>query len=271
MRRQGCQLGLSDGEIIAMEVIAEFLGIDTDKGTWEYFCNHWRDWFPMLGSRANFAKQAANVWHVTQQIPTILAKQLGAFPDVLHMSDGFPMPVCHFKRACFSRLFKEEADYGYCASKAQTYYGFKGNILISSEGVITAVTTTSANIDERDSLWDLINEIQGMLIVDNGLIGADYKTELCEHARINLQTATRSNMKETRSKTFIKWLTSTRHRVETVIGQLTERFNIEKIHAHKVWYLINRIARKVLAHTICVFINKPHGYSSLQFERLVTP
>ena len=29
-----------------MEIVAEFLGIDTDKGAWEYFTQHWRDWFP---------------------------------------------------------------------------------------------------------------------------------------------------------------------------------------------------------------------------------
>ncbi len=24
-----------------MKIVAEFLGIDTDKGAWEYFNNHW--------------------------------------------------------------------------------------------------------------------------------------------------------------------------------------------------------------------------------------
>jgi hypothetical protein len=81
-----------------------------------------------------------------------------------------------------------------------------------------------------------------------------------------LQTAVRSNMKETRSEQFVKWLKSTRRLVETVIGQLTERFHIEKVRARKVWYLTNRIARKVLAHMVCVFINKQNGNPPLQFE-----
>ena len=46
LRQRGFQPALSDSEMITMEIIAEFLGIDTDKGAWEYFCNHWRDWFP---------------------------------------------------------------------------------------------------------------------------------------------------------------------------------------------------------------------------------
>lgn len=63
-------------------------------------------------------------------------KKLGAFADTLHRSDGFPMPFCHFKRAYFSRLLNGEAEYGYCASKGETDYGFKGNVLINSEGII---------------------------------------------------------------------------------------------------------------------------------------
>jgi hypothetical protein len=271
LRRRGFGPRLADSEIITMEVIAEFLGIDTDKGAWEYFYQHWRDWFPMLGSRANFAKQAANVWHLTQQIQKEIVKRLGGFSDLIHLADGFPMPVCHFKRAYFSRLFEGEAEYGYCAFKGETYYGFKGNVLINSEGVITHVTATAANIDERDSLWELLDGVQGLLIADKGLIGADYQNELRQFAHVNLQTAVRSNMKETRSEAFVKWLKSTRRLVETVIGQLTERFHIEKVRARKLWYLTNRIARKVLAHTICVFINKQNGNPPLQFELLIKP
>jgi hypothetical protein len=271
LRKRGFKPSLSDSEMITMEVVAEFLGIDTDKGAWEYFCSHWRSWFPGLGSRANFAKHAANLWNVTQQIHKELAKQLGAFSDTLHLSDGFPMPVCHFKRAYFSNIFTGEADYGYCASKGEIYYGFKGNLLINSDGVITGVTATAANIDERDSLWDLIDGVRGMVIADKGLIGAAYQNELQQFAQINLQTAVRDNMKETRSEKFVKWLKSKRRLVETVIGQLSERFNIEKVRARKLWYLTNRITRKVLAHTVCVFINKQNGNQPLQFELLIKP
>ncbi|KTD72641.1 transposase (DDE domain) [Legionella tucsonensis] len=194
-----------------------------------------------------------------QQIQIALAGQVGVFSDSLHISDGFPVPVCHFRRAKFSQVFSGEATYGYCASKGETYYGFKGNLLINSEGIITGITLSQAHVDERESLWDLVDGIHGMLIADKGLIGADFRNELREYSGIDLQTAVRSNMEEKRAKNFIKWLTSTRRLVETVIGQLADRFQIEKVRARKLWYLTNRIARKVLAHTVCVCINKKIG------------
>ena len=57
-----------------MEIISEFSGIDTDKGAWEYFCNHWRFLFPNIGSRSNFAKHASNLWRIKQNMQKELAK-----------------------------------------------------------------------------------------------------------------------------------------------------------------------------------------------------
>lgn len=143
--------------------------------------------------------------------------------------------------------------------------------MINSEGTITELTVTAANVDERDSLWELIPGISGMIIADKGLIGADYQEELRCFGGVTMQTAVRSNMQERRGEKFVKWLKSTRRLVETVIGQLTDRFHIEKVRAGKVWYLTNRIARKVLAHTVCMLINKQNGNPPLQFELLVKP
>lgn len=268
LRQRGIEPKLSDAELITMELVGEFIGIDTDKGIWYYFHEHWLGWFPGLGTRVNFVKQASNLCWIKQKIQQILARQLGGYDDELHMADGFPMPVCRFKRACFSRIFKGIASYGFCASKGETYYGFKGNVLINSEGVIANITVTAANIDERESLWDITENIKGMVIADKGLIGADYQQEQ-KLAGIDLQTPKRSNMADHRGKKFNSWLVSTRRLVETVIGQLAAQFHIEKIWARDLWHLTNRIIRKILAHTIGIVVNKILGNPPLQFVQLL--
>lgn len=268
LRRRGFYPKLSDSEVITMDIVGEFLGKDTDTSIWRYFKEHWLEWFPGLGTRVNYAKQSANLWRIKQEIQAAFARQSGALSDRLHMADGLPIPVCHFKRAGFSSVFKGTAAYGYCASKSETYYGFKGNLVISSEGIITGITVTSANIDERESLWDIVDNIHGLLIADKGLIGEDYQAQIRASTNINLQTPTRSNMTDIRGKDCNRWLTSTRRLVETVIGQLSEQFNIEKIRARNLWHLTNRIGRKILAHTVGVMVNKILGNPPLQFERL---
>src|SRR5215216_7658859 len=48
LRQRGPQPILSDSEILTIECVGEFLGIDTDKGLYEYFRRDWGDWFPAL-------------------------------------------------------------------------------------------------------------------------------------------------------------------------------------------------------------------------------
>jgi len=271
LRKRGFPPKLTDVEVFTMEVVGEFLGMDTDKGIWLYFKSHWSAWFPMLGSRTNFVKQSSNLWRVKQMIQMTLSDKLNGKTDDLHMADGFPIPVCKFKRAYFSRVFKGEAAYGYCASKDESYYGFKGNVAINSEGVITGTTATSANIDERESLWEIMGNIRGLLFADKGLIGTDYREQMQRETGVNLQTPLRNNMQDTRGKDASPWLVSTRRLVETVIGQLTERFHIQKVRARDLWHFTNRIGRKVLSHTVGIFVNKMVGNKPLQFENLLTP
>lgn len=76
-------------------------------------------------------------------------------------------------------------------------------------------------------------------------------------------------MADSRPKVFVKQLLAIRRRVETAIGQLTERFHIEKVRVRDLWHLANRFIRKLLAHTVGVFLNCYLGHQPLQFEALV--
>ena len=238
LRQRGPNPALGDDEVLTMEVVGEFLGMDKDKEIHSYFKQHWHHFFPKMGDRSAFVRQSANLWRIKSYLQKYLAKKWGAFDDNIHIVDGFPMPMCNFRRAYFSKLFKGEADYGHCASKNQTYYGFKGHLLISLEGVVTDISFTAANVDEREAALGLIGDIKGTLLGDKGYIGK--KSEFLQYG-INLETPLRANMKETRPSWAIKMINNTRRRIETVIGQLSERFNIEKIRARDFWHLTSRM------------------------------
>ena len=64
-------------------------------------------------------------------------------------------------------------------------------------------------------------------------------------------------------------MVGTRRLIETVIGQLAERFHIEKIRARDMWHEASRFWRKLLAHTVCVKLSIDEGHEPLQFERLI--
>ncbi len=268
IRRRGFAPSLSDSEIITMEIVGEFQGISTDKGIWNYFRGHWLNLFPQIKSRSTFVRQAANLWCYKRQLQQKLAKKLGGLSDQIHLIDGLPIPLCHYQRAKKCRLFAGLASFGYCAAKDEKYYGFRGHLIMSLDGVITGFTLTPANASERDTLWEIVNGITGLLIGDKGYLGQDLQQELL-NCGIDLQTAKRSNMKDLRDRRWVKLLVKTRRLVETVIGQLSERFHLQTVRARDLWHLTNRINRKILAHTLAFWINR-HSLHPLQFEQIIS-
>lgn len=268
LRRRGPLPILSDTEAIVIQIVGEFLGMDSDQAIWEYFKANWNHFFPKIGDRTRFVKQAGNLGYWITKMHKACSAELSALTDQTHITDGFPIPICNFKRAHFSKIFKGEAGYGYCAAKGQTYYGFKGHLVINSIGVISHFTFAASNIDERDILPENIDGICGRLLGDKGLIRPELSAELAQR-NIKLEHPLRANMEETRSEEYLNDMKNQRRLIETVIAQLTERFNIEKMRARTIWRASLRLARKILAHTIGMLINQLIGRPLLQFESLV--
>ena len=268
LRQRGPGPGLRDSEVITVEIVGEFLGMDCDKTIWEYFKRHWAHFFPKIPDRSNFARQAANLHVVKRLLQESLATNLNSFNDTLHIIDGLPIPICKFARAHFSHIFKGEVAYGYCATKKERYYGFRGHIVISSIGVITGATFTKANVDERDACPELVEKIKGLLLGDKGYIRPELQDQLKKQG-LNLETPLRENMKDKRPKVFLRWMVGTRRLIETVIGQLVERFHIEKVRARDLWHQFSRFWRKLLAHTVSIKLSLGIKNEPLQFEHLV--
>ena len=58
--------------------------------------------------------------------------------------------------------------------------------------------------------------------------------------------------------------------VETVGSQLSERFAVARIRVRDLWHYQHRLIRKVLAHTVVVFLNLQLGRPPLDLDDLVS-
>src|SRR5262249_62221442 len=78
LRRRGCEPRLADSEVITLEVVGEFLGIDADRELFRHFRTYHTAEFPALArvSRTTFARQAANLWRVKHLLQSRLADWL---------------------------------------------------------------------------------------------------------------------------------------------------------------------------------------------------
>ena len=176
------------------------------------------------------------------------ATNLGALEDTLHIIDGFPILTCHLARARRGSLFKGEAGCGRCASKNEVYYGFNGHMVITGSGLISSLMITPANIEEHQPVEELLKGMRGIVVGDKGFISKDLKTRL-KKLNIELETPLKKNMKDTRSPEFLVKIKSIRRLIETVIGQLDDRFHFNVVWARDFWHL-SRLTRKTLAHTV---------------------
>ena len=270
LRKRGEAPSLSDIEVITLLVVGEYLGFGSDRRIWLYFKTHWPSWFPRLGCRTSFTRQSSNLCHVQDNLRKVLSERLSDSKD-LFLFDGFPIPICHIKRYKRSRLFKEKGAVGYCAAKDEHYFGFKGHVIITACGAIRSIEVAAANIDERDMLSEVSAGLTGDIIADKGLIRPELTRALASSG-IHLHTPLRKNMNDPRPQSFVKHLMNIRRIVETLIGQLTERFKIQAIKAKDTWHLMAKITRKILAHTVCFAINQTiNPDNPLQIDRILCP
>ena len=64
-------------------------------------------------------------------------------------------------------------------------------------------------------------------------------------------------------------LSRIRYRIDTVFGQLVERYSIKRLWARDVWHLSSRLLRQVLSHTLCLLFNQVQGNPPLHLADLL--
>jgi hypothetical protein len=64
-------------------------------------------------------------------------------------------------------------------------------------------------------------------------------------------------------------LTQARRRIETVVGQLVDRYHAKRVWARGAWHLWSRWQRKLLSHTLAVYLCQQHGLGSLRLADLL--
>ena len=276
VRRGGFAPALTDEEVITIEICGEYFKLNTDQDIFDYFQAHYQADFPQLRDRTLFVRQAANLWQVKAAIQRLLVIQSGQADDPVQAIDTLPLPICVYTRAPRDRCFKPVADYGHCAAKKLDYYGFKLGLRIARSGMITDYPLLPARPHDIQFLEELVENFAGAVPADKGFtatrvlcIDAVRQALLQERQGVVVITPARKNMTETLPFQLRRLCQRWRKRIEAVGSQLTERFAIERIRVRDVWHFQHRIIRKVLAHTIGVFLNLQLGRNPLDLDGLL--
>jgi len=256
-RRNSNHSLMSDSEIITVSLTGELMSIDSENAWVGYCKKNLKELFPTFCSRTRFNRTRRALYRTIELIRYKLTKVIGYSYDSFRIADSMPIYACKFGRARFHKTYRGYAAYGKCASKKETFYGFKLHSLIAFDGYITDFTLTSASIDDREALWELTDDKNCLTILgDKGYIGDSICSELDKERNIKLISLKRNNSKVQLPKQLRQQIFKKRRLIETVNSQLSEHLNIAKVLAKSRLGLLARLQTKILAHNICCFINK---------------
>jgi len=270
IRRGGFAPALTDQEVITMEICGAYFKLQQDKDLFDYFQSHYQEFFPALRDRPAFVRQAANLWQIKTAIWQLILARSGQTATEVQVIDTLPLPVCPYTRSMRDRCFKTLADYGHCAAKKMDYYGFKLGLRVSSIGMITHFPLLSARAHDVNHTNALVEGFRGLCPADKGFIDPWRQPLLLDRYGVKIVTPARAHMKEEHPRSLRKFCLRIRKIVETVGSHLSERFAVAKIRVHDLWHFQHRLIRKVLSHTVMVFLNLQLGRDPLDLDGLVT-
>jgi hypothetical protein len=268
LRGRGPTPTLCDSEVLTIEIVGEFLGIDEDTELFAYFRRHYAHFFPNLRRvhRTTFARQAANLWKLKEILWQELLAESPHDPTFA-LCDSMPLPVCLFARAYRCSRFKGEAAFGKDTLLKQTFYGFRVHVRVCWPGLISRISVAPANAHELSVVPEIVEGTSGLIVGDRNYHSPKTSQEL---AGMGIELlAPYSSKKRDPAPQRSALLSRFRYRIDTVFSQLSGRYSMKRVWARDLWHLTSRLLRKVLSHTVAFLLNHRSGNPPLQLAKLL--
>lgn len=245
---------LSDLEVIALSLTAEYMSIDSENDLFRKL--------PVSISekieRSVYNRRRKRLVMYLDKIRLKLASCFNEFEDFF-IVDSMPLEVCKLSRSSRSKICKEldyaYPDKGYCAAQQSNYYGYKLHAVCSVRGVFQSVDLSPASVHDINYIKDIKTQIRDCtLIGDKGYLSAEVQLNLFETLNIKLNTPMRNNQLNYKRQPYI--FRKSRKRIETLFSQLCDQFMIRRNYAKSFEGFKTRILSKITALTTIQFINK---------------
>lgn len=245
---------LKDIELIAMNLTAEYMGIDSE-------CQLFRDIPSSLKNkieRSVYNRRKRKLFSATELIRNKLSDKFTEFENYF-IVDSMPLEVTKLSRSSRSKICKETfytaPNIGFCASQNMRYYGYKIHAVCSIEGVFKNFDISKASVHDIHYLKDIKHQFNDCVILgDKGYLSADYQLDLFESKQIKLEIPMRKNQHNYKGQTYI--FRKKRKRIETLFSQLCDQFKIRNNYAKSFDGFKTRILSKLTSLTIIQYINK---------------
>jgi len=253
--RSGPEGATTDAELVALSVAQAAIGIPSDRQFLGLIDKVLPGWFPHLPCQSQYNRRLRRLAPLLAGVQLQVAELLAS--GELRLADGTLLGVANYAGCQRRSEFAGTAAYGYCAAKSQYVWGVRLVLITDRVGVPVGYTIVAANEKEYEPVRELTTAQAGcLLIADKGLWGREYANTLAlQGVRIRTPDRVRSADNLAREK----HLASLRLVIESTFSNLKCQMRLEQHLAKTPRGLVQRIAQRLLALTLGIFLNALNG------------
>ena len=254
----------TDAEIIAIALVCELKGENSERAWWRFVNKNYRYLFPRLCHRTRYGRRLRKLKGVMEMIRQHFLFQLDVNCDRYRLVDSFPLRLLKLQRLSGSSCpFEYAATKGYCASFKEYLYGFKVNILTDLRGIPIALVLTPAFPHDTQGFRQLLNEmielglhnIALIVVGDKGYVGKQYSQDIKDNYGIELLAIQRQYEKDLPVSALNCLLSKSRKIIETTNSILTQSMNANWTYCRSIKGLITRMVAKLTAFNLANYLN----------------
>ena len=180
---------MSDIEVVALSLIAEFMSIDSENSLFKQLIP---GEIPNLIEQSRFNKRRKKLFLFSEQIRTKLAARFLRFEDYFIL-DNMPLEICKFSRHNRIKICKDDFETapskGFCTSQNSWFFGYKLHSVCSVTGVFHSLDITKAEVHDVHFLKNIKQQMSDcVLLGDRGYLSESIQLDLFHWANIKLET-----------------------------------------------------------------------------------
>ena len=195
---------MSDLEIVALSLTAEFMSIDSENSLFKLVDT---SQIPNLIERSQCNKRRGKLFLFSEEVRLKLASRFLEFEDYF-IVDSMPLEICKFARHRRIKICKKEFETapskGFCASQNTWFYGYKLHGVCSVSGVFHSLDITKAEVHDVHFLKNIKQQMSDcVLLGDRGYLSQSIQLDLFQTVNVKLETPKRINQKDYKPQPYI--------------------------------------------------------------------
>ncbi len=265
----------TDKYILKLVIVQHLLGFTSERSFLRFVPELKCQEFAKLPDQSQYNRRAKCLRPITEKLVSKIQNYLNINKSKLRILDTAPVPVIKLSRAKRRKILtdKKQIAIGYCAAQRTHYCGLKLNLFVNHQGIPTSYCLKPANKSDIKCLEEILIEKQNIkdivLVADRGYI-SDFNKEWVKRCwQITLITGYRKNQKKQNTKKE-KQLLKKRKIIETIISQLKDQMNLERLRAKSWEGVSSRIDNIIFTYIFGVYFNKKHHRNPLNLKSILT-